>query len=138
MEDWAGTTDEGLIGRAEMIVAHQHIVVHLKTISDKSKRLLNEAELPVVFSSSVLMAFVLLIPIAALSFWTANLVDEKITVHLFKTLAVSVGLLYLGLLLSSYSLKRQFKQFCNYVLTLALHFHRSPIQIDTITEGDSK
>ncbi len=124
MEEWTGTNEELLQQRDEQIIAHQHVVLHLRALSDDSRRLLQDAQLHVVFSSSMLMAFLFLLPLAVFSIFTSDIVDEKVRVHFYRTLTFCIGLIYLGVVATSYSLKRQFKQFCNYVLTLALHFHQ--------------
>ncbi|MBV9959598.1 MAG: hypothetical protein JO360_14325 [Acidobacteria bacterium] len=126
MEDWAGTNEDALKSPNEVIVAHQHVIFHLRVHSETSRRLLDNAYLPVIFSSSILAAFVLLVPVVILSFWTSEIVDEGIRVHFYRTLLGVLALIYAGVAISSYSLKRQFKQFCHYVLTLALHLHELP------------
>jgi hypothetical protein len=123
MEDWAATNEAALKSSNEVIVAHQHIIFRLRVHSETSRRLLDNAHLPVVFSSSILAAFVLLVPVAILSFWTSEIVDSGVRVHFIRTLLGVILLIYAGVAISSYSLKRQFKQFCHHVLTLALHLH---------------
>ncbi len=92
-------------------------------MSEKSNKLVAEADFPVTFSASILVAFLGLFFVAGLSFFTADAVDEKVRVLFYKTLAGILIAIYGGLVLSNYILKRQFRQFCHHVLTLAFHFH---------------
>lgn len=75
------------------------------------------------FSASILVAFISLFLVAILSFFTSEVVDDKVRVLFYKA---SIGILvfiYGGMVLSNYILKRQFRQFCHHVLTLAFHLH---------------
>jgi hypothetical protein len=129
MCDWGGTNEklltnsEGMIDCNEAVKAHQHIVVHLRVLSDTSRKTLEELRFPVDFSASLLMSFVFLLPVSLLSFLSSSVVDDSIKVQFNKTLFFCLIFTYLGIVFSCYLLKRQFKQFCQSILTLALHFH---------------
>lgn len=128
MREWAGTDEsrlksDGKINPGEAIAAHQHIVARLRVLSDASRKMIDELDFPIVFSASLLTGFVFLLPIAALSFLSSEAVDEKVKVQFNKTLIASMAFIYFCINLSSYLLKRQFKQFCPVVLTRALHFY---------------
>jgi hypothetical protein len=123
MKEWAGTDETKLKEENEEIVAHQHVVVHLRVMSEKSNKLVADAYFPVTFSASILVAFICLFFVAALSFFTSEAVDEQVRVLFYKTLAGILIFIYGGMVLSNYILRRQFRQFCHHALTLAFHFH---------------
>lgn len=121
--DWASTDAQRVESRREKLLVHQHAVVRLKVLSESSRKLVEETFFPVVFSASVLVAFVLLLPVAGFAFLTSRLVIEDIPVHFDQTIIVSIGIIYAGAFVTGLVMKRQFKTFCEQVLTLALHFH---------------
>jgi hypothetical protein len=129
MRDWAGTDEsqlkdaDGKVNSSEAIAAHQHIVVHLRVLSDASRKTVEDLKFPVDFSASLLMSFVFLFPVSILSFISSAVVDERVKVQFNFTLLISIVFIYCGIIVSSYLLKRQFKQFCQSILTLALHFY---------------
>jgi hypothetical protein len=129
MREWADTDEsrlkdaDGRINSNEAIAAHQHIVVRLRVWSEASRKTVEDLKFPVDFSASLLMSFVFLFPFSLLSFISAGVVDESVKVQFHQTLFISIAFTYVGIIFSSYLLKRQFKQFCQSILTLALHFH---------------
>jgi hypothetical protein len=129
MHDWAGTDEsrlkdsDGEINANEAIATHQHIVVRLRVMSETSRKTVEDLKFPVDFSASLLMSFVFLFPVSVLSFLSSGVVDESVKVQFNQTLLISIAFIYFGIIFSSYLLKRQFKQFCQSILTLALHFH---------------
>jgi hypothetical protein len=143
MRDWAGSDEsqlkhsDGKTNSNEAIAAHQHIVVRLRVLSDASRKTVEELKFPVDFSASLLMSFVFLLPVSVLSFFTSAVVDERVKVQFNQTLLISVAFIYFGVIFSSYLLKRQFKQFCQSVLTLALHFYGNSIQTSIAVVGEN-
>lgn len=117
MTCWASTDEKQLERPNESIIAHQHVLFRLRVLSGDSRKLLDEAQFPVTFSASLVCAFASLLPIALLSVATSASLDKGFRVYL---VGASFGI-YVATVLSSYSLKRQFRHFCHYVLTLALH-----------------
>ena len=139
MRDWAGTDEqqlkdsEGKVNSNEAIAAHQHIVVRLRVLSDVSRKTVEDLKFPVDFSASLLMAFVFLFPVSVLSFLSSAVVDERVKVQFNQTLLLSIAFIYFGIIFSSYLLKRQFKQFCQSILTLGLHFYGNSNQQSVAT-----
>jgi hypothetical protein len=125
VRDWAGTDEKQLVKYDEAMVAHQHIVFRLRVLSDISRKLVDEAQFHVTFASSLLVTFMFLLPVAALCFVTSSLVDEKVRVHTKLTLLILTMVIYLGIVISSYLVKLQFRKYCSYVLTLGLHFYEA-------------
>lgn len=125
MSEWAGTNEENLSQSKEAIIAYQHVMFRMRVLSEHSRKLLQEAEFNVTFSASILIAFASLVPVALLSFVTSSTVDNRLRVHYDPTLVMLAGVIYLGAVISNYSLKRQFRHFCYYVLTLALHCYEA-------------
>jgi hypothetical protein len=142
MRDWANTDElqlknsEGKVNPDEAIAAHEHIVVHLRVLSDTSRKIVEESKFPVDFSASLLMSFVFLFPVSLFSFLSYRVVDVRDEVQFRPTLFVSIAFIYFGIIFSSYLLKRQFKQFCQTILTLGLHFHETSTQKSAALVGE--
>lgn len=130
MKDWAATDEQNLntLG-GEVIIAHEHIIYRLRVLSEMSRRMIENMWLPVIFSASMLAAFVLLLPVIALSPGTSYLIGESLDTRFWLIRGALVLFVYAGAALSSYSLKRQFRHYCHYVLTLGLHLHSSTSRV---------
>lgn len=128
MSHWAGTDEKLLEEPGEKVIAHQHIIFRLRVLSEESRKLLYEAWFPVVFSSSIVCSLASLVPVSLVALLTSTFLSKGFKQYL----GIPVILLYLAVILSTYSLKRQFRHFCQYSLTLAMHFHEISSERDKV------
>jgi hypothetical protein len=123
LTDWAYSSEQTLERTNEAVVAHQHIVVHLRTRSAQTKSALDELYAPVTFAAGMFTAACALTLIALMSFWTSGLVENIRPVQPNSVkIGVTVGF-YFGAVITGISFRRRFRDFCSNVLTVALHFH---------------
>jgi hypothetical protein len=123
LADWANSSEQMLEGTDEKVVAHQHVVVHLRTHSASTKKSLNELYAHVHFAAGLFTVACTLTLIALMSFWTSGLVENVRQVQP-NSVKLSVTLcFYLASVLTGISFRRRFRDFCSNVLTVALHFH---------------
>lgn len=123
MREWAMSTEPQLRLSSEAVLAHQHLVVRLRTASAWTKTALEEHYSPVVFAGSLFVALSLLVVISLLSFWTSSLVEPVHPVQPNKVKIAATVALYIGAVVSGASFRRRFRDFCGSVVTLALYFH---------------
>jgi hypothetical protein len=127
-DDWAGSSAENLNSDSEKVLVHQHIVAHLKANSDRSRAVIDEAFYEVQFSAALFTALALLFPFSLLGVWTSSHPKgdpelEALKSFSTETYVVLITLVWVLGVIGAYSVKRQFREFCNQALTFSLHFH---------------
>jgi hypothetical protein len=128
LQDWSMSTSEGIQRPDEAILAHEHLVAHLRTMNEHTRAAVEEAYAPVMFAGALFLAFCALVVISALSFWTAPLVSELRKVQPTAVRVVTTVFLYIGAVMTGYSLRRRFRDFCNGIVTTALHFYLTSLE----------
>src|SRR4051812_1115713 len=123
LTDWSMSGLEEVERPDEAVVAHEHLVAHLRTMNERTRAAVEEAYAPVMFAGALFLAFCALVIISALSFWTAPLVSELRKVQPTAVRVATTAILYIGAVLTGYSLRRRFRDFCNGIVTTALHFY---------------
>jgi hypothetical protein len=122
-QSWSGTSQESLSDNRERIFVHQHIVAHLKAKSEQSRQVIEEIYHEVHFAAAFFTAWALLLPVAILALWTSHLANDEFASFSTGTYLWLIAIVWACGALTAYSLKRQFRNFCSEVLTLALHFY---------------
>lgn len=130
MSDWALTDAPRLQQSSECVIAHQHVVVHMRVASPATKAAIDELYAPVTFAGSMFVVACSLVLISALSFWTSSLVESVRQVQPNRVKFGIAAFLYVGALLTGVSFRRRFRDFCSSILTTALHFHSAQIAAD--------
>lgn len=118
---WTGCDETALANADGIILAHQHIITHLKVVSSDIRAVLSDIYQPVRIASAVFIASALLVPVGLLSFLSASFVQARVAVHPWPILMILTIAAYAFALVSGYSLRRHFRHFCSQSVTLALH-----------------
>lgn len=123
LDEWAMTDEETIKDAGEAVLAHQHLVAHMRARNDRTRAAVDEAYAPVMFAAALFLAFCALVVIALLAFWTAFLVSDVRKVQPTGVLAATALGLWWAAVMTGYSLRRRFRDFCNGIVTTALHFY---------------
>lgn len=123
--DWASSTPAALAENSEKVIVHQHIVARLKALSEHSRAVVDESYNEVHFAAALFSAFALLLPVGCLALWTSNLANDDFASFTNITYLILIGAVWSLGVVTAYSVKRQFRDFCSRALTLALHFHHA-------------
>lgn len=133
VKDWAGSENNKLKEPGEAVLVHQHIMAHMNAFSEHSRIVIRESYMQVIFSASLFTAFASLFFISILSFWTSSIVSDDVLVHSETILYSITIIIYCFSLLAAYIVKRRFRHFCSYLITVALHFFKmSQVENDRI------
>jgi hypothetical protein len=122
VKDWCKSDEKNLAQEKEMIMVRQQVVARLRALSDNSREVLQDSYNQVSFAGSIFAAFLLLIPVSLVAFYSETLVTK------FKTpsdlqLAFIICVIYLAAVISGFSLRRRLRNFYSGVITIGLHFH---------------
>ena len=117
VRDWAKTNRLEELDSTELVKIHQHVVTRLKAMSDSSRTLVQQTYTDVAFSGSLFIAFVLLLPIQILSYFTEPL-PRSITFQLMLT-----AIIYFSAVLWGFLFRRRLRTFFNQVITIGLHYY---------------
>lgn len=117
VRDWAKTDRLEELDSIELVKIHQHIVTRLKALSDSSRTLVQQTYTDVAFPGSLFIAFVLLLPIQILSYFTEPL-PRSITFQLVLTAITYFSAVFWGFLF-----RRRLRTFFNQVITIGLHYY---------------
>jgi hypothetical protein len=114
-EDWAKSPNLDQANEDELIRVHQHFVTRLRVLSESSRALVQQAYTEVVFSGSMFVACLILIPIAAASFVTET------EMRSFRTQLIVTGVIYLSAVVWGFFFRWRLRIFFSQVVTIALH-----------------
>jgi hypothetical protein len=120
LREWAMTTPGALQNREEAVVAHQHIVAHLRTLNSDAKAAVEQLYEQVMFAATLFLSLVVLFFVGLASFFTAAFVDVSLRGTMVRIVATL--LIYGAAVVAGISLRRKFREFSHSVLTLGLHF----------------
>jgi hypothetical protein len=120
---WAMSEPGSLHEKTEAVIVHQHLVAHLRALSERTKAAVEEAYAPVAFAAALFLAFCALALISALSFWSAWAVSNVTKVQPIGVQLLVTALVYLAAVVAARSVRRRFRDFANAVVTMALHFY---------------
>jgi hypothetical protein len=117
---WTGMSPQDLATNRNKIIAHQHLVAHLKALCVESCKANENLLIPVHYSASLLLAVIALIPVLLASLLSGAFAQLD---HPLLVVSVMATLLYGSSVLLSYVLKRQARRYFRCVITLALHWY---------------
>jgi len=123
-EDWAWIKHGNLKQERELIILHQHICSRIRVISNQTESLYQGFFSEVAFAASLFTTFALLLIISLIAIPIYYLSDFEKAKHFGLSVHIPfIMLMYACAVLSNYSLRRRFRQFCSQVITISLHIH---------------
>lgn len=120
VHDWAGMTEESLLSLRNTVIAHQHLVAHLRALSPESHLANDELLTPVHYSSSLFISVAALIPVLLCVPLTGSF--DRLD-HPTLLVIILAAATYFAAVLLAYVFKRRVRQYFKRILTLALHFY---------------
>jgi hypothetical protein len=120
-KQWAFSGESEIREQGKAPIVHQHILVHLRLLSEHSYVLYRELYAPLSSAASLHSSLVALFFVALLSPFSADYVANMIRVHSLGVYLVLILMIYLGAIVTAYNLKRRIRNFYSQSLTLALH-----------------
>lgn len=109
--------------QTEAILVHQHLMARLEVIPGTSRKIYDEENFSLNFIGSLMVTFILLLPVAISSFSTSNWTAAEVKVHYNTTIWGLTLLVFIGIGICGLLLKRQFKKLCRHLLTTSFHLY---------------
>lgn len=120
VNSWAHSNETKMVSNSEKIHVHQHIIAHLKVLSDNSRILVNELFDNVNYTGTLFLSVSFLWPLSLIAiivnqcFQSSMLVHPNV-LHFFVSFVI-----YASAVISAYVVKRRFRHLCSQALTLGL------------------
>jgi hypothetical protein len=102
-------------------IVHQHILMHLRTLSEHHHALFREMYSPLSSAAALYCSFIALFGCAILAPFSAMYVAGDLRVHKIGVYVFLIVLAYGGAVLTGYNLKRRIRHFFSQAITMALH-----------------
>lgn len=120
VDSWAQSTEVKLESNSEKIHVHQHIIAHLKVLSDNSRAIVNELFDNVNYTGTLFLSVSLLWPLSLIAVIVKHHFQAHMLVRYYILLSIINFVIYISAVVSAYVVKRRFRHLCSQTLTIGI------------------